>query len=185
DPARDPDLGLLALDLHVGPWGAVCALRVDEVRRPAAVASLGDIPRAQAEANAAVRRGSRARDRGRLLDSAPRAEPAARGPRLLRPHRALAGRPRLAVLALGLGPVPRPRDPGPPARPAGARGAARRGRARRGMVAAGEVAPPARGPLGCAPGRRRARADALVLPLPVVVLPVRGFRRARAADRRA
>src|SRR4051812_33659334 len=55
DPAGDPDLGLLALELVLGARSALCALRLDEVRRAPAVASLGDIPRTEAEADAPVR----------------------------------------------------------------------------------------------------------------------------------
>ena len=56
----------------------------------------------------------------------------------------LAARPRVAVLALGLGAVPRRGHPGPEARPARAAGAARRGGDRRRVRAAAEVAAPAR-----------------------------------------
>ena len=48
-----------------------------------------------------------------LLDPAPRAEPCSRRPGLLGPHVRLAGRTRLAVLDLGLGPVPRCGDSRP------------------------------------------------------------------------
>ena len=68
------------------------------------------------------------RDARRVLDRAARAEPAARAAGRLGPHRRVAGRPRLAVLALGLAPVPRPRPARPPSRAARARGDPRRRR---------------------------------------------------------
>src|SRR4029450_4082872 len=94
---------------------------------------------------------------------------------LLGPHARLADRPRVAVLDLGLAAVLR-RASGPAHPPAGARGTADRGRARRLLRPAAQVPAPARRPDRRAAARRRARPDPLVLPLPAVVLPVRGLR---------
>ena len=115
-----------------------------------------------------------------VLDPAVGAEPARRRAGFLGPDRRLAARARIALLDLGLGPVPRRGHPGPASRPAAAdRPRARRlGRGR--LLAAHEVTPPARRVDRCAPARLPAGADALVLPLHPVVLPVRRLRCTRA-----
>ena len=64
-------------------------------------------PRSAAEVRDRVRR----RDAGRVLDPAVRAEPDDGGALLRQPDARLPARPRLAVLAVGLGPVSRERDP--------------------------------------------------------------------------
>ena len=127
--------------------------------------------------------GVRRRDAGRVLDPALRAEPDDGGARLRRPHARLPARPRLAVLALGLGPVPRARDPEPPRRPGGPPG--RRARARRRR----RGDPAAQGPARARRAERRrarrlrAHADPLVVPLHPVVPAVRPARAAAAAAR--
>ena len=136
--------------------------------------------RGRALARARVRR----HDRARLLRPLPRAVPVARRSRLLRPHRRLPDRPRLAVLALGLGAVPRQGPAQPADRAAGPRGAARRRLARARLGAAAAVAAAHGRAHGSRARRLRARPDALVLPLPAVVLPVRRAGADRAAPGR-
>ena len=70
-----------------------------------------------------------------FLDPRARARPAPRRPRLRRADVRLPARPGLAVLALGLGPVPRRGRAGPPRRPAGPAGS-RRSRGGAGCVRA-------------------------------------------------
>ena len=113
-----------------------------------------------------------------VLDLAPRAESRARGARLLGPHLRLAGRPRLAVLDLGLGPVPRRGDSRPRPLPADRDRAARRGCDRLLLRPAPQDTAPAGRPDRGRPDRLRAHAHALVLPLHPVVLPLRRLRRA-------
>ena len=94
---------------------------------------------------AALRALLRRRD-GRGLPRPPaRARPAPRRPRLRRADVRLPARPRLAVLALGLGPVPRRGRARPPRRPAGARGTRRR-RSPAGRVRAAPEVDPASSP---------------------------------------
>ena len=113
----------------------------------------------------------------RLLDPPPGAEPGPRRPRLLGPHVRLAGRTRFAVLDLGLGPVPRGRDSRPRV-PAATCDRPARGRGDRLLLRApAEDGAPARRAHCGSPDRLRAHADALVLPLHPVVLPVRRLRR--------
>ena len=118
------------------------------------------------------------RDRRCVFDPAPRAEPRARGPCLLGPHLRLAGRPRLAVLDLGLGPVPRGRDSRPRPLPAARDRASPRRGDRLLLRPAAQDAAPARRAHRRGADRLRAHADALVLPLHPVVLPLRRLRRA-------
>src|SRR5581483_9729232 len=114
--------------------------RLDEVRSPAARAALGDLPGCAAPAlgtalRARVRRG----DARGFLPPAARAEPAPCRARLLRPDDPQPGRAAVAVLALGLAPVPR--GPTRPARAtARAPGRARRGGGRPAVLAAAKVA---------------------------------------------
>ncbi len=112
-----PALLVFGFWLVTSPWGRGIFLALgglDEVRRPAARAALGLLRRAScAQHEGAVRRRLRARNARLLLDPLPRAGPLARRARVLGPHLRLAGRPRLAVLDLGLGPVPRRGHPGP------------------------------------------------------------------------
>ncbi len=112
-----PDLGLLARDLTRGPRRGGRALGLDEVRPARRCAALGLVPGA-VEAPAGegdLRRGVPRRQRGRVLDPPARRPPAPRGARLLDEDARLADRARLAVLALGLAPVPR-RPAGPAGR---------------------------------------------------------------------
>ena len=86
--------------------GALCALSgLHEVRLAHRRAALAHVSRPAALA--ALHRGLRGCDARGVLGRAARAEPAPRAARLLGPHDPLAGRPRCAVVALGLGPVPR------------------------------------------------------------------------------
>src|SRR5262249_53545345 len=117
-----------------------------------------------------------------LLRAVPRAVAAPRRTRLLRPHRLVPDRPLLAVLDLGLAPVPRTRDPRPPRLPARLPGRARRGGARARALAA-HALPAAEGRAhGRAPRGLRGRPHPRVVPLSPVVLPLRvpGARRAAA-----
>ena len=86
---------------------------------------------------------------------------------------------------LGLAAVPREGHPRPAPRAARPAGAARRRLARARVVPAPPLAPPARGADGSGARRLRARADALVLPLSPVVLPLRRARARRRSARRA
>src|SRR6185312_2271942 len=95
---------------------------------------------------------------------------------LLRPDARLAGRPRVAVLPVGLAPVPRARATGSAPRPARSGGAPRRRRDRARLVAAASVDRAVRGPHGGRAPGVRACPDALVLSLPAVVLPLRRVR---------
>ena len=90
---------------------------VDEVRPVPARAAVGLVSgRPQAAAcTRAVRSGVRGRHLARLLGAAARAGPGPRCTGLLGPHVRLAARPRLTLLGLELGRVPRlPRSPRPP-----------------------------------------------------------------------
>src|SRR5207245_7094605 len=104
-----------------------------------------------------------------------RAESAARRAGLLRPDDPEPDRPRVAVLALGLAAVPR-RAARPARAAVRARGPARRGRARARRPAEAEVAAPACRLQRSAADRLRGRADALVLRVPGLVLPLRRLR---------
>ena len=88
--------------------------------------------------------GVRGSDRCGLPDPAAGARPAPRRARVRRPHLRLPARPRVAVLDLGLGAVPREGRSRPPPRPAGAAGPAGRGRGARGVRAAAQVDPATR-----------------------------------------
>ena len=119
DHARVPDLRLLARHLRVRAWGVPGPGRVDEVRRVAARAVVGLLSRgATVLGKGCICSRFCGCDRRCVFDPAPRAEPRACGARLLGPHLRLAGRPRLAVLDLGLGPVPRSWDSRPRTLPA-------------------------------------------------------------------
>ena len=114
----------------------------------------------------------------------PRAVAAARRARLLRPHVRLPVRPRLTVLALGLAAVPRARGcPTCTSSSACSRSLLVVGALALAWLAAPPLAAPDGRVHGRAARRLRARADALVLPLPAVVLPVRRVRARRAAAR--
>src|SRR5262249_39623979 len=142
----------------------------------------GVVPGPPPAAHARLRRRFRAHEPRRLLDPAARRPPGRGRTRVLEAHARLAGRPPVAVLALGLAAVPR--GPAGPARPAAsARGALGRRCRRRLLRPAAQVAAAAgRADRGVA-RRRRARPDALVLRAPPVFLPVRRARRARAPRR--
>src|SRR5581483_4222159 len=155
--------------------------RLDEVRgarRGAALARLPPVPASRA----ARRRGLRARHRRALLDPPARAVALRRRADVLAADARLPDLAGLAVLALGLGPVPGARHP----RPARAPGRARGGRARALGAARRRAAPEgaarARGADGGAARRRAARADALVLPLPALAPAVRAARAPAAPD---
>src|SRR5205823_11288269 len=102
----------------------------------------------------------------------------ARRPRVLEADDSDPGEPALALLALGLGAVPRR-----PARPRlaaeGAPGPARRRDSRGRLPAPPQVAAPAGRPQRRPADRLRTGTHALVLPLPAVVLRLRRLRRAR------
>ena len=117
--------------------------------------------------------GFAARDPRGVFDSPAGRPPAPGGAHVLRPDVEDPDHARVAVLALGLGAVPRPRYPGSAHRSARAAGTARPRRRCRGIRPTHEDAAAARGADGRAPDRLRARADALVLPLHPVVLPLR------------
>ena len=182
DHARDPRLGVLALDLRRRPGWDDGARRLDEVRIAAAGAALADVserapPPQRCEVRARVPR----RDDGRLLDPAVRAEPDDGGPLLRQPDARLPARPRLAVLAVGLGPVSRERDPEPPRRAGDP--PARRPRARRRRRGDPAAQGPARARRAERRRARRLRAHAhpLVVPLHPVVPALRPARTAAAA----
>ena len=142
-PAVAPDLGLLARLLALGARVLRRARGLGEVRRAHRRAALGRLPRGAAAAPtarpAALRRRVRRGDAGGLRDPAPRARSGARRPRLLGPDARLAAGPRVAVLDLGLGAVPRRRHPRPPARPAASDRAPARRRSRRRVLSRADV----------------------------------------------
>ena len=152
--------------------------RLDEVRRAPAGAALAHVPgrlpppRRRCEFAAAFVVATA----GRVLDPPARAEPRRGGAHLRRPHARVPARPRLAVLALGLGPVPRARDPRPLRRSAGAAGRRARAGRRRRRGPAAQGAARARRPERCRARRLRAHADALVVPLHPVVPALRPAR---------
>jgi hypothetical protein len=180
-----PHLGLLARDLLVRPRCVLSARRLDEVRAAPRRAPLGLLSGRSRAPSREARLSGRfpARNRGRLLGAAPRAEPAPRRARLLRPDDQVPDRAALAVLDLGLEAV-RCGLPGPASRPASAAGAAGDRRDRRLLLAKTEDGAATGGPDGSPAARVRARADPLVLPLSALVLPVRRVRRldGRARD---
>ena len=159
DPARVPDLGLLARDLAVGARRGRRARRAGRSSRRSSSRRSGSrthsLPRARPLAFVGR---VRARHGGRVLGAAARAGPRRGRAHLRRPDVPVAARPRVAVLALGLGAVPRRGDPRPEARPARPPGAARRGGDRGRVRAAAEVAAPARRADRRAARRLRARA---------------------------
>ena len=118
-----------------------------------------------------------------VLRALPRRATGPRSDRLRPSHLRLPVRALLAVLALGLGPVPRKGAAEPVDRAARATGGARDRRARPLSLAPLPNAGSDRGVLRRAPRRLRAGADALVVALPRVVLPVRRDRDADAALR--
>ena len=124
-------VGLLCLDEPHGPRRGRRTLRLDEVRVAARAAALDRVSRSSAASpDCAYGSGLPRRDAGRVLRALPRAVTVARGARLLRPHGSLPGRARLAVLALGLAPVPRQGNSRPPYRAACPRRRARDRRTR-------------------------------------------------------
>ena len=139
DRARAPHLGLPRADDPARARRRGRALGLDEVRVAAPPAALARLPRRAAGARARAAR-VRRHHGARLLRALPRAVAVACGACLLRPHRRLPDRPRLTVLALGLGPVPREGTAGPPPRPARPPGGARRRSARTRLGAAPALA---------------------------------------------
>src|SRR5262249_51309555 len=180
DPAGAARLGLLLRDVAGRARHLRRPLVVDEVRVADRATALVRLPRrARRPPAPLVHRRLRRDDRDRVLPALLRAVALACDHDLLPPHVRLSVRPRLALLALGLASVPRPRHPEPPLAAADPPGPAPRRRRRTLLVAAPPLGPPARGLHERAARRLRARADPLVLPLPPVVLPIRGDRTAR------
>ena len=107
--AAVPDLGLLAASRRRSRAARSRARRAGRSSARCCVAPLwASYPDAPAAPRSCVfAAGFVARDAGRVLDPAARAEPGSRGARLLGPHARLADRPRVAVLDLGLAAVPR------------------------------------------------------------------------------
>ena len=171
-----PAFLLLGFWLVTSDWarGASVALAgLDEVRRASRRTAVGDLPDPRAPAAPPVRRGVRGRDGARVLD--PPARAVARGCRadVLGSDDRLPDRTRFTVLDLGLGPVPRARDPRPRVPAAGGCRARRRAGRRARVRPAPEGARRARGAHRRGPRRLPAHADPLVLPLPPVDRPVR------------
>ena len=127
----------------------------------------------------AVRARLRGRDARRVLVLLLEPDPLHAARRLRRAHVRLPARPRLAVLDLGLGPVPRRRLPDLQLVQQVLQVLLVAGALARRVRAAAQVAPSARRAHRRRPDRLRARADPLVLPLHPVVLPLRRLRRAR------
>ena len=168
DHARVPARRVLARHVGLGARRVGRARGLDEVRRAARRAAVGDVPGLRATPRAPLRGGVRRRDGARVLDPAPRAVAVGGGAHVLGAHDRVPVRARLAVLDLGLGPVPRARDSRP--RLPSARRRRPRGRARGargGRPAAQEPAAAGRAH-GCRARRLPAHADPLVLPLPPV-----------------
>ena len=159
DHARPARLGLLARHLGTGRAGRSprwpagrssrrCSSRPSGSRiRPAC-----GVPRRSASARAFAAATARC-----VLDPAARAGAARRGAHLLGADARLPARPRVAVLHLGLGAVPRPRHTRPGDRPAGAAGGRARARRRRRRRAAAQGAARARRAHCRDPDRVRAR----------------------------
>ena len=157
DPARVPRAGASGSRRRRGRAAAFARARgLDEVRRRCSSCRSGRRIPARRDSRPLLRfaAGFLAATAAVVLGAPARAERAPRRARLLGPHVRLAARPRVAVLALGLGPVPRAGIPDLHVAPAGARGAPRRGRGRAGVRPAPQVAAPARG------ADRRARCSA-------------------------
>ena len=92
---------------------------VGQVRAAAAAAAVDRLPRGPAPpAGGRLRGGLPRRHRGRVLDPVPRAVADPRRKGVLRPLAQDGDRPQLAVLALGLGRLPREGPARPPSRPA-------------------------------------------------------------------
>ena len=183
DPAGAADLRLLARDVAACARRLLRARGLDEVR-PLLLAPLwATYPDARRPRTVlAYAAGFARRDARRVLDPAARAEPAARRPRLLGPddpaRRSAASRRSRS----GTGGSTTPVCPTCTCSSTCWRAARRRG-ARRRLRAAAEVAAPARRAQRGAAARLRARAHALVLRLPRLVLPVRRLRRPLAGRR--
>ncbi len=184
DHAGAPRLGLLARVVTRGARRRRRARGLDEVRGAARRAALAHVPLGPATGvGRAIRRRRSASRRCRVLGPPPRAVAPRRARDVLGPDDRIPARPRVAVLDLGLGAVPRRR-----ASPTSAR--CRPSCRSVTIVLAGVAAalPREKGPLELAALTaavllaRRALADALVLPLPSLGAPVRA---ARAAAPRA
>ena len=123
DHARVPRIRLLVRDGAVRPWSVPRAGGVDEVRGARSSSRCGPTyPEARRRPEKRLFAGGFAvATVARLLDPPARAEPCARRASVLGSHLRLAGRPRFAVLDLGLGPVPRGGHPRPRRSPAGSR----------------------------------------------------------------
>ena len=172
DPAGAPDLRLLASVVALGARKLRRPCLVDEVRAARRRAAVGDVPRAPCPAHGLLRGGLRGGDARGVLGAVARARPAGRRANRVGPHDRPPVRPRVALLALGLAPVPRrPARPSP--RATGAAVAADRRCDRSRLRPSTEVAASAGGAHGGAADRLRDRPHALVLPLRRVVLPVR------------
>ena len=128
DHAGLPPRGLLAPHLGLGARRVRRTRRLDEVRRAPRRAAVGDVPRLRPSTAAPLRARVRRRDGARVLDPPARALALGCASHVLAPHDRIPVGPRLAVLDLGLGPVPRagnPRPRLPPARRRGRRRGAR------------------------------------------------------------
>ena len=117
--------------------------------------------------------GVRRRDGARVLDPAPRAVAVGGGEDVLGADDRVPVGARLAVLDLGLGPVPRARDPRPRLPATRGRRAGGGARGARGRRAEAQESAPAGRADGFRAGRVPAHADPLVLPLPPVARALR------------
>ena len=179
--------GFWLVTLAVGARRLLRARGLDEVRRAARRAALALVsgglkrPREQVIVPRSASPPRRSpRSRSCFLEPNPLHARA----RLLGPHARLADRARVAVLDLGLAPVPRRGHPEPALASSGcSRSLLVVGAFAVYFVPEAQDAAPARRADGRAAARLRARADALVLPLHPVVLPLRRVRAARAPAR--
>ena len=136
-------LGLLLPHLAGQTRAVHGVLGVDEVRFARRGSALVRLPgRPGVAAAVTLRLGLPRRHRPVVRDPALRPIAGARGPGLLRPHLRVSVRPRVAVLALGLAPVPREGAAEPPLGPAGALRGARSRLDRARVVAATEEPAP-------------------------------------------
>src|SRR6185369_7805898 len=142
-----------------------------EVRDPDRRAALADLPDGHSSTpGCAVHRRLPPGDGPRLRDPPARFLSRRRAPHLLGPDARVPARPRIAVLALGLGPVPRTRDPGSRVAPGRRPGVRDRPGGRRRGASAHEGPTGARGAHGGVAPRLRALVDALVVPLVLLAL---------------
>ena len=142
DHARVPRLGVLARDLTRGERRRRRARGLVEVRCAAPRAALGGLPGACGPGLSSRFGTAFLGDHARRVRGAPaRAEPVGGGRDVLEPDDRVPARSQLAVLALGVGAVPRAGDPRSRLPPAGARRRGSRARARRRASCRGSRAP--------------------------------------------